>query len=73
MVAILLNITFRIIGQILACNWDAQLLKKALEKRRKKYFPLTNGKHGAQVFIGSHIENDHEICIPKMYCKKKPF
>jgi hypothetical protein len=45
----------------LGCSAAGKSLERKLGEAQKKYFPLTNGKHGAQVFIGSDIENANEI------------
>jgi hypothetical protein len=57
----------------LGCSAAEKSLERKLGEAQKKYFPLTNGKHGAQVFIGSHVENDHEKCTLPMHCKKATF
>jgi len=45
----------------LGCSAAEKSLERKLGEAQKKYFPLTNGKHGAQVFSCSHIENDHKL------------
>jgi hypothetical protein len=45
----------------LGCSAAEKTLERKLGEVQKKYFPLTNGKHGAQVFISSHIESSSNV------------
>ena len=46
----------------LGCAAAEKSLERKLGEAQKKYFPMTNGKDGAQVWIGPYMWHSHDIC-----------